>query len=315
MQNNLPLVSFIIACRNEQKYIGKCLDSLTGNDYPKESLEILVMDGMSEDKTRDIVKGYIARYSSIKIFDNPRKHTHHAFNEGVKRAKGDVIMIGGAHAAYEKDYISKCVKYLQDYKADNVGGILKTMPLHKTVVANGIAICLSSFFGAGGAHFRMGLEKPTWVDTVFGGCYRKEVFEKIGLFNENLEGSHDIEFNLRLKKAGGKILLAPDIVAYYYPSSTIRDFFVHNLEDGVWATLPLKFTDQTLKLRHYIPLMLILTLPVSLWFYIPASLCFSAKIALQEKDIRYFLVMPIVYGSRHVGYGLGSLWGLIKVIF
>ncbi len=315
MKNNLPSVSVIIAARNEEKFISKCLDSIISNTYPEDMLEVLVVDGMSSDRTREITEGYARKYPFIKILKNKNKYTPHAFNIGIKNAKGEIILIGGAHAVYEKEYISKCVRYLNEYDADNVGGALKTVPSNNSIIAGAIADCLSSSFGAGGSVFRLGSKKPQWVDTVFGGCYKKEVFERIGLFNENLLGSHDMEFNLRLKKAGGKILLAPDIIAYYYPSSALAGFFSHNIEDGIWAVLPLKFIRQPLKLRHYIPLFFILTLPLSIWPYIPANLFFSMKTALEKKDIRYFFAMPAVFLARHIGYGFGSLLGIFKLIF
>jgi len=309
----LSFVSIIIPCRNEEKYIGKCLDSILGQDYPKESLEILVVDGMSEDKTREIIKEYSEKYSFIKFLENPNKFTSFALNIGIKNAQGEVILRMDAHAGYEKYYISKCVKYLRESGADNVGGVMKTLPSKNTVWAQAIAISLSHPFGVGGSQFRKGTDKPKWVDTVFGGCYKREVFDKIGLFNENLIRSQDMEFNLRLKKAGGKILLHPEIVSYYYPKSNLKDFFVHNIKDGIWAIYPLKFVKIPLRLRHYIPLIFILTLPLGIWPYILLSLFFSAKIAFRKKDVRLFFVMLLVFGARHIGYGLGSAWGIIKL--
>ena len=315
MGNNSSFVSVIIPCRNEEKYIEECLDSVINQDYPKEKLEVLVVDGMSEDRTREVIEKYTKQYLFIKLLNNPKKITPVAFNIGVKNSNGDFIIIMGAHSVYERDYISKCVKYSNEYNADNVGGIWKIVPREKTLVAKSIAFASSSIFGAGDAYYRSGYSgKPKWVDTVFGGCYRREVFKKIGLFNENLVRSQDMEFNLRLRKASGKILLAPDIVSYYYPKSNLKDFFFHNIEDGIWVIYPLKFVKMLFKLRHYIPLIFVLTLPLSIWLYILVSLFFSAQIAFREKDIRYFFVMPAVFATRHIGYGLGSVWGLIKLI-
>ena len=145
--------------------------------------------------------------------------------------------------------------------------------------------------------------------------YLKLAFKKIGLFNENIQRSEDMEFNLRLKKAGGKILLVPDIVSYYYPKSNLKEFFLHNVQDGIWAILPLKFVKTSFKLRHFIPLFFVLTLPVSFWPYFLLSLFFSSKIAIKEKDGRLFFAMPIVFAVRHIGYGLGSVWGVLKLLF
>jgi len=308
-------VSIIIPCRNEEKFISQCLDSILANDYPKENLEILVIDGVSEDGTKEIVKKYTNQYPFIKILENPKKFTPFALNIGIKQAKGEIIMRMDAHSTYEKDYILKCIKYLKEYNADNVGGIWKIVPREKTLVAKSIAFASSSIFGAGDAFYRRSYSKgPKWVDTVFGGCYKKEVFKKIGLFNKNLIRSEDMEFNLRLRKAGGKILLVPEIVSYYYPKSNLKEFFFHNFEDGIWAIYPLKFMKTPLRLRHYIPLIFVLTLPLNIWFYIPLSLFFSLQIAFREKDLRLFFLMPLVFAARHIGYGLGSVVGLIKLL-
>jgi len=327
---NTPFVSIIIPCRDEEKFIGKCLDSIIEQDYPKDKMEILVVDGVSEDGTRKIIENYSQKYPFVKLLVNPQKFTPFALNIGIKSSKGEVIVRMDSHAGYEKDYVSKCVKYSEEYGADNVGGIIRTVPADNTLIAKSIAYCLSSFFGAGGSRFRIGSEKPRWVDTVFGGCYRKEVFDKIGLFNEKLIRSQDFEFNTRLKKSGGKILLVPDIVAYYYPQTTLKGFLKHNFEDGVWAVLPLRLVKASFNLRHYIPLFFVLSFFLTLilgFFFFPArilfdlifggyfllNLFFSLKIALRQ-GFRYLFIMPIVFAYRHFGYGLGSIFGLIKKI-
>lgn len=316
MKDDSQLVSIIIPCRNEEKFIGRCLDSIIKQDYPKDKLEVLVIDGMSEDRTREIIEKLKTQNLKLKIrlLDNPRRITPCALNIGIKNAKGDLIIRMDAHATYGKDYISKCVKYLNEYNADNAGGIIKTLPGKNTLIAKAIALCLSHPFGTGGSYFRVGSKEPKWVDTVFGGCYKREVFERIGLFNENLKRSQDMEFNLRLKKAGGKILLVPDIISYYYPKSNLKDFWKHNFEDGVWAIYPLKFVKMPFKLRHYIPLIFVLTLPLSIWPYFLLSLFFSFQIAHQEKNLKLFFLMPIAFFCRHLSYGIGSLVGLLKLL-
>lgn len=308
------MISVIIPCRNEEKFISECLESIINNDYPKEQLEVLVVDGMSEDKTREIVKKYCQQYSFLKLLENPKKITPAALNIGIKNSKGEIIIKMDAHALYEKDYISKCVKYLKTSGADNIGGVLRTLPAKNTLWARAIAHCLSHPFGAGTSYFRTGVKTPRWVDTVAFGCYKKEIFEKIGLFNENMAQVEDFELNWRLRKAGGKIMLFPDIKAFYYPSSdNLKDFFKHNFTDGIWATYPLKYGFEV-SLRHLIPLILVLTLPLSIWLYIPISLFFSTQIAFHGKDIRLFFAMPLAFGARHIGYGIGSIWGLVKIL-
>ena len=329
--NSQTLVSAIIPCRNEEKFIGKCLDSVIAQDFPKDNFEILVIDGMSDDKTRETINEYVKKYPFIKLLDNPKKFTPFALNIGIKNAKGEVIVRMDAHSVYIKDYISKCIKYLKEYEVDNVGGIWKIMPSEKTLINKAIALVSSSFFGAGNAYYRTGYSKGLkFVDTVFGGCYKKEVFKKIGLYNENLIRSQDMEFNLRLKKAGGKILLVPEIVTRYYPKSTLKEFFKHNFLDGIWTIYPLKF-GLSLKLRHYIPFVfifsLIVPLTLSVFFkpmiylflfiiglYLFTSLFFSISIAIKEKNFGFVFLLPLAFACRHFGYGLGSLVGLIKLV-
>lgn len=315
MKNNFPLVSIVLPCRNEEKFISGCLDGFIEQDYPKENMEILVVDGMSEDKTRKIVQEYSVKHSFIKLIDNPNKVTPYALNIGIKNSMGELIFLPGAHAKYDKQFVSKSVKNLYEQGVDVCGPALKTIPRQNNLIARAIALSISSVFGAGNSAFRVGAEKPVLVDTVFGGCYKKEVFDKVGLFNENLTRSQDMEFAQRMKKAGIKILMVPDITAYYYPKDTLVAFFEHNIKDGVWAVYPLKFVKITFKSRHYIPLIFVLTLPLSIWPYIPVSLYFSSIIALKEKDLRLLFVLPVVFFVRHFAYGFGSILGLIKLVF
>jgi len=253
LNSNEKFVSVIIPCRNEEKFIGKCLDSLIDQDYPKEKLEILVIDGGSKDKTKEVVNTYSKKYDFIKLFDNPKNITPTAMNIGIKNAKGEIVSKTDAHTTYQKDYVSKSIRYLFEYNADCVGGIALAKAKSNSLIAKAITLVLSDKFGGGGA-FRTRVEKSTFTDTAFGCFYKKEVFEKIGLFNEKLKRSQDIEFNLRLNKAGGKVLLAPDIISYYYPKSNLKEFFGHNLIDGFWTVYPLKFKVKFFSIRHLVPL-------------------------------------------------------------
>ena len=323
-------VSVIIPCRNEEVFIGKCLDSIIANDYPKESLEVLVVDGISEDNTRTIIEEYGKRHSFIRLLHNPHVVTPAAFNIGIVNAKGDLVIILGAHATYAKDYISKCASSIEKYNVDNVGGVLKMVPNADTILAKAFAFVLSSPFGGGGS-YRTNItgSKPRWVDTVFGGCYKKEIFKKIGLFNENLIRSQDIEFNMRLKRAGGKILLLPDIVAYHYPKTDLKGFVTHNFEDGIWAVYPIRFMNMPLSLRHYVPLIFVLGIvatglfaslwdPLFFWalmgMYLGSGLYFASLIAWREREVVYVFLMPLFFALRHLCYGVGSVWGAVRLL-
>ena len=332
MSKELPMVSVVISMRNEGKFAAECLDSVVMQDYPKDKVEIIVVDGMSTDDTKQIIEQYKRKNPSIKLEVNEKKTTPCAFNLGIKKAKGDAILIMGAHARYQNDYISKCLKYLYEYNADNVGGKMITLPQHNTFIGKAIVNVLTSNFGVGNSDFRTNTNNPKETDTVFGGCYRKEVFEKIGFFNENLIRNQDLDFNLRLKRSGGKIILAPEIVSFYYARSTLRDFCKYNFKDSFWITFPLKFGLYTFSLRHLIPIFFVLGLvtagilgiffaPFLLMFifvvgsYFVVNVYYSVKISFKQKDFRYLFLMPFVFACRHISYGLGSIWGLIKAVF
>jgi len=326
------VVSIIIPCRNEEKFISLCLDSIIANDYPHDRLEVLVVDGMSEDRTRDIVHSYARRYPFIRLIDNVRRITPAALNLGVANAKGEVIMRMDAHARLEKDYVFRCVESIEQYGAENVGGIMKTLPQEGGLLGESVVLSLSHRFGVGASLFRGHTDEPKWVDTVFGGCYRREVFDRVGLFNEDLARGQDMEFNLRLKKAGGQTLLVPDIVSYYYARSGMKSFLKHNWSNGVWAILPFAYSEvMPVSWRHLGPLVfvtsLILTAMVGvfsasiLWLflvilgaYTVASLAAASHIAWRERDSRYLILMPLIFGLLHVGYGLGSLWGVVRLL-
>ncbi len=331
MPDLYPFVSIILPCRNEEKFIAGCLDSIISSDYPRERLEALVVDGMSEDGTRDILARYTERYKFIRTLENKKKITPCAFNIGIENSRGDIIIIMGVHAVYSEDYISKCVKYLHDYDADNVGGVMITVPRENTLKGRAIAQALSHRFGVGNSIFRTGAGEPLFVDTVFGGCYKKEVFERIGLFNEKLAKHQDMEFNCRLRAAGGRILLAPDIVCQYYARTDIKSFIRHNWGNGLSVFSSLKDTRaMPFSTRHFIPLVFVASLIVSAvlsifspdffrlfaaiaGLYILAAAYFSLRISIDRKSPGLLFVMPSVFAMLHISHGLGSLCGVLSL--
>ncbi len=337
---NKPLVSIIIPCRNETEFISRCLDSLLAQDYPKNKIEILAIDGASTDSTRSIIESYTQKDSRIKLFDNPRKITPISMNLGVQNSRGDLITKTDAHTIYPPDYISKCVYYLNEYpklskfnfdNLDAVGGVTKNVPANNSLAAKAIILVLGSPLGGGGA-FRRASDKPQLADTAYGICYRKEVFKKIGLFNEKLIRSQDFDFNLRLIRGGGKILLAPDITLTYYPKQkTLIAFWRRHFLDGIWAILPLKFGSPIFKLRHLLPLFFTtfiliavltsLIIPELIWlpvgiltFYFLTSLYFAVGIARKERKLFLVPFLVAAFAARHFGYGIGSLVGLVRLI-
>ena len=291
-----------------------------------EEMEILVVDGMSDDGTRDIVKHYAEQYPFIRLFDNQKKIVPTALNIGINNSRGVIIVRMDAHNIYEKDYISQCVKYLMESEADNVGGVWITLPGAGTSTAHAIALALAHPFGIGNASYRIGAKEPKYVDTVPFGCYKKEVFQKIGLFDEDLVRNQDDEFNLRLIKNGGKILLVPDIVSYYYARDSISKLFRMYFQYGYFKPLVAKKVGGVLTWRQLIPCLFVGSLIASsalsvvfkpfLWvfllilsIYLAANLAFSFQISM-KKGLKYLPVLPVVFSTIHVSYGTGYLKGI-----
>lgn len=327
-----PYVSIIIPCRNEQTFIGKCLDTLLAQTYSKEALEIIVVDGMSADHTKEIVEQRLKTSPfPIHFIVNEKKITPIARNIGIQKARGDIVCFLDAHAEYTVDYIATCVQYLTTTDADSVGGSLRTLSRTARAQSRAIARVLSHPLGVGGSRFRRGVSAPQFVDAVFGGCFWKKTFSEIGMFNENLIRSQDMEFFIRMRRAGKKILLVPAIVATYYPKETIANFFMHNIKDGIWAIYPIKFTHTPLRLRHYIPLfftIFLITLGCLSVFSSGAAIAFlgvilfyssvviaaSFQLARKEKDVGIFIAFVFSFFARHFGYGVGSLIGALKLL-
>ena len=260
MEEVKPFVSIVIPCRREATFIRRCLESIDGNDYPKERLEVLVVDGMSDDGTPGIVQGFAATHPYVKLLENAKRTTPAALNQGLEQARGSVIMRMDAHTVYPPKYIATLVSWLERSGADNVGGTLITVPQDDTPVGQAIAVALSHRFGVGNAHFRLGVSKPTTVDTVPFGCYRREVFDRIGAFDEELSRCQDLEFNLRLKKLGGRILLIPEIASRYHPRPSLGKLAKTSFLDGYFDVMVARKLDRWLPLRQLVPVVFVLSL-------------------------------------------------------
>ncbi|MGH9829195.1 MAG: glycosyltransferase family 2 protein, partial [Blastocatellia bacterium] len=300
----LPHVSVIVPCRNEAGFIARCLESIIVNDYPKNRLEILVVDGMSDDRTWNIIGAFAREHPEVQRLLNPRLITSAALNLGIRHANGEIIFRIDAHARVARDYLRLCVEDLGKYEVDNVGGAMETLPGNDGLVARAIAASVSHPFGVGNSDFRMGARKVIATDTVFGGCYRRELFERIGLFNERLTRTQDMEFNQRLRKAGGRILLDPKIKCSYYASLDLKSFARHNFHDGLWAILPFAYSEVLpVRFRHLLPAVFlgaaVLSSALGMWLaplrmlsivmvggYAAADFISSVHIAWRKGDFR-----------------------------
>lgn len=247
----MKTVSIVIPCRNEEKYIASCLDSLIHTTYPKEYLSIFVCDGLSDDQTPSIVSQYAAKYSYIELLINKMQTTPYALNLGIQHQNSDVVIILGAHSTVASDFIDKNVEVLfSDATIGCAGGVLTNSYENKQSQIIGYA--MSQPFGVGNAHFRTGA-KAGFVDTVAFGSYKREVFEKIGYFDEDLTRNQDDDFNYRLTKAGYRIFLSPEIQSFYVVRSSFHHLFRQYFQYGYWKVFVNQKHKRITSFRQLIP--------------------------------------------------------------
>jgi glycosyltransferase involved in cell wall biosynthesis len=320
-------VSVILPCLNEAKNIRSCLDSVVANDFPKDKLEVLVVDGQSDDGTREIVIEFSKHHSWIRLLENMRRITPVAMNIGIQSAKGPIVMRMDAHTIYPTNYISGLVQWLIGSNADNVGGISIVRPANESPKAHAIAYGLSHPWGVGNSHFRIGAAEPKWVDTVPFGCYWKEVFNRIGLYNEALVRNQDDELNHRLIKYGGRILLVPEIVSFYMARESLEKLRTMFYQYGYFKPLAARAVGAVMTIRQLIPSFFIVSLVLAgflaLWSdtmavifkiilitYTALDLTVSLHASL-ERGLRCGLWLMVVFPVLHVSYGIGYLSGLL----
>lgn len=326
MNNNGLTVSVVMPLYNEEKYIVNCIESLLTQDYPKEDMEWIFVDGCSTDKTKEILEGYMEKYPQlIRVYDNPHKIVPYAMNIGISQAKGKYIVRLDAHADYSRDYISKCVYYLDTTDADNVGGVAETKA--KGFTGRAIAMMLSSKFGVGNSQFRTN-GKSGYVDTVPFGAFRKEVFQKLGGYDERLIRNQDNEMNFRIRSHGGKIYLAEDIHFSYYCRDSVKGIADMAVKNGQWNVITMKLCPGSMGVRHFVPFaffMSLIIMPLLSLAHSAFFILFCAEMALyflldllfafkDTESIKYVPMVFILFPIFHVAYGYGSLKGIFKLL-
>lgn len=322
------MISIVCPIYNEEKYIAQCIKSIISQDYPQSDMEVLFVDGMSTDQTRQIIKQYAEHYPFLSVLDNPQRIVPSAMNIGIKAAQGDIIIRLDAHALYPNNYFSVLVNQLNRLKADNVGAVCRTLPANDSSKCKAIADALSSSFGMGNSYFRVGVKEIMQVDTVPFGCYRKEVFDKIGLYDIDLVRNQDDELNARLIKHGGKIYLLPDLIVDYFARDTIRKTGKMFYQYGLFKPLVNKKLGAPATVRQFFPLLfvsgLILGLILGLLnyyilivyfsiiaLYLLLAFSFSIKKAHTVSQIFYQI---ITYLTIHINYGWGYIVGIYNIV-
>lgn len=230
------MVSIIIPMRNEEKYIGKCLESILANSYPSEQYEILIADGESTDSSRQIVSEISCRHANIRVLSNAAKIVPTGLNQAIRQANGKYILRMDAHTDYPPDYIQNCIAELDRTGAANVGGRCITLPGAETLTGKSIALLTQTRAGVGNAAYRLGLG-DVYVDTVPFGAFRREILAEVGLYQEDLARNQDYELNARIRSHGYKIFLSSKICSFYHNVPTFAAFMRQAYLNGSWSAL------------------------------------------------------------------------------
>lgn len=317
-------VAVIIPTLNEEKFIARCLDSVISQTYPFAEMDVMVVDGGSKDRTKQIVEEYGKKYPNIRFIHNPGKIQSIAFNIGVKNSTAPYIIRLDAHALYEKDYMGRCVVELKEDPArGNVGGRWFILPQNESLWAQTNAILNYSRFGIGGSAFRVGT-KPDNVDSVPFGAFPRSVFDKVGGMREDLPRAEDNEYNSRIRKAGYKVYFDPQIVSSYYARPTLAASCKQMKANGESIGHLFYVDRESFGLRHLVPLIFVAGLILGsiascvwspLWYayFAGVGLYFGCDLAAsfsatKEHGWKYFFPLFIMFFCVHVSYG----WGTIK---
>jgi len=229
---DLPFVTIIMPIRNEAHFIKRAIRSVLNNDYPAEKMEILIVDGMSNDGTREIIAGLSKEDNRIKLLDNPKRITPSAMNIGIKAARGDLFIRVDGHVEIPADFITNSIRCLHEHsEAWVAGGYIKTAA--ESFVGRAIAAAMQSPIGVGNSKFRLG-DYEGWVDTLAFGIHHKWIVEKIGYFDEELVRNQDDEFNLRIILAGGKIWMSKAIQSTYFSRGSLYKLWKQYFQYGFW---------------------------------------------------------------------------------
>ncbi len=326
------MLSVICPIYNEETYVARCLESIRDQDFPQNELEVLFVDGMSTDRTREIIQSFLQDCPYIRIIDNPDRYVSWAMNRGIAASRGEVIIRIDAHTSYEPNYFSALVRRLYELDAANVGTVCRTDVLHKTPKTLAIREVLCNRFGVGNSLFRTGVDQVREVDTVPFGCWKRETFDKYGLYDVRLIRNQDIELNKRVIRGGGRIYIIPDTFCTYYARETFSALASNNYANGKWNLLTVYITGKlsSLSLRHFVPLAFLVSLLVplfagifwrpALWFAVASFLAYTILLGgvsvrlSHEKNLSFVRLMQS-FLILHLSYGCGSLMGLLSLPF
>jgi glycosyltransferase involved in cell wall biosynthesis len=314
---HITSISVVCPVFNEAQYIENILHFFVQNKF--DNKELIVIDGGSADATVKIIEKWALQYPSITLLHNAKKYVPQALNLALKKTTGDIIIRLDAHTIYANDYIDKIIETFNITDADIVGGPMN--PIGNTTIQKAIAFATCSSFGVGNSKFH-DINYSGYVDSVYLGAWRKELFEDVGYFDEQMKRNQDDEFHYRAKSNGKKIYLSAAIKSSYYPRDSFSKLFKQYFQYGLYKPLVIKKVQSELKLRHLVPLAFVLYIvslplcffsfvfiaPLILYLFIDFIICFKVKNAIKIK-----MAMLLVFPILHISYGTGFLLGLFKI--
>jgi len=328
------MITVAITCYNEERFIEDAIRSVLAFTCPEgEELEFFVVDGMSEDLTRSIIKSIQKEFPELQLIDNPDRYQGHGINLAIDKAKGEYLLRLDAHAVYPIDYLDVLYKTSLRTDAENVGGILDTLPGSSSYSGHLVQAISTHRFGVGGSGFRVGMRVEKYTDTVPFGFYKTNVFSEIGKFDERLIRCQDYEMNKRIIKHGGKILVNPEIKVTYYNQPSLGKFLRKQvLIQGPYNPYAWYVAPHSFNIRHAIPAVftaaLLIGILLSVFFKWARIVLFSvmaiyfllAFFSSIQQAIRYkkpadVLILPFSFLAFHVSHGLGVLSGVLKLLF
>lgn len=321
------MVSIVIPCRNEIGHIQEVVDSIYVNDYPQNLIEVILVDGMSNDGTRELFSDIQKKYTQIKIIDNNKQKTPYAFNLGIKHAKGDIVIICGARFLLSKNYIKQIVTVLNNHpEIGCVGG--RIINTYENVNSEIISKAMASKFGVGFNNFRT-INMDVYVDTVTPPAFHKSIFEELGYFDERLSRNQDDDFSFRLIKAGYKILLKSNISIRYSVRASFSKLFHQYKQYGYWKVFVNKKHKTVTTLRQLFPSLFLITL-----LFFPILIVINKKIGyLFLVEIAAYFILNFIFALKtnkfniihvfmqmyacfilHFSYGLGYIEGIVDFL-
>ena len=321
-------LSICIIAYNEEQYLPRLLEDIRLQEYPHEYTEVVLIDGNSGDKTKDIMLAFKSEdngFYNVQVLDNPKRIQAAGWNVAIKSFTGDVLSRIDAHTHIPSDFSRKVMANIEQGE-DVVGGKRPCLIESESKWAKMLLSTENALFGSS-ISFSKHSEKKTYVKTMFHASYKREVFDKVGLFNEKLLRTEDNEMHYRIRQAGYKLSYDPEIVSYQYARNSLKKMIKQKFANGFWIGLTVKVCPGCISLYHLVPMAFVLAIIVTsiiavlgfpilslimwglYWLFAFVSMVFSI---VKDGFSFAMLLMPFIFLILHVSYGIGTIGGLFN---